>query len=99
MSSSPLPVTSAFAPALPAAGSAMALNARASADFEAKLAETRALLQRATTEFTPLTQASSLGAEDVVITHLINALQLDIPVFVLETGALHTETLQLLEAV
>ncbi len=97
MSSSPLPVTSAFAPARPAAGSAMALNARASADFEAKLAETRALLQRAATEFTPLTQASSLGAEDVVITHLINALQLDIPVFVLETGALHTETLQLLE--
>ena len=40
-----------------------------------------------------VTQASSLGAEDVVITHLINALQLDIPIFVLETGALHTETL------
>jgi phosphoadenosine phosphosulfate reductase len=44
-----------------------------------------------------VTQASSLGAEDVVITHLINSLQLDIPVFVLETGALHTETLALLE--
>ena len=76
---------------------ATTLNARASADFAAKLAETQALLQRAAAEFAPLTQASSLGAEDVVITHLINSLQLDIPVFVLQTGALHTETLALLE--
>jgi phosphoadenosine phosphosulfate reductase len=73
------------------------LHAQASPDFAAKLAETQALLQRAVTEFAPVTQASSLGAEDVVITHLINRLQLDIPVFVLETGALHTETLALLE--
>jgi phosphoadenosine phosphosulfate reductase len=72
-------------------------NAKASPAFAAKLAETEALLQRAATEFTPVTQASSLGAEDVVITHIINRLQLDIPVFVLETGALHTETLALLE--
>jgi len=72
-------------------------NAKASPDFAAKLAETQALLRRATAEFTPVTQASSLGAEDVVITHLINSLQLDIPVFVLETGALHTESLALLE--
>jgi phosphoadenosine phosphosulfate reductase len=73
------------------------LHAQASPDFAAKLAETQALLQRASAEFTPVTQASSLGAEDVVITHLINQLQLNIPVFVLETGALHTETLALLE--
>jgi phosphoadenosine phosphosulfate reductase len=72
-------------------------NAKASIDFAAKLAETQALLLRAATEFTPLTQASSLGAEDVVITHLINSLRLDIPVFVLETGALHSDTLALLE--
>ena len=73
------------------------LHAKASPDFAAKLAETEALLQRAARDFQPVTQASSLGAEDVVITHLINGLQLDIPVFVLETGALHTETLALLE--
>ena len=54
-------------------------------------------MRRAAAEYAPVTQASSLGAEDVVITHLINSLQLDIPVFVLETGALHTETLALLE--
>ena len=73
------------------------LHAQASPDFAAKLAETQALLKRAAAEFTPVTQASSLGAEDVVITQLINSLQLDIPVFVLETGALHSETLALLE--
>ena len=65
---------------------AMALHARPSNDFDAKLAETQALLRRAAAQFTPLKQASSLGAEDVVITHLIDALGLDIPVFVLDTG-------------
>ena len=79
------------------AAKATTLNARASDDFNAKLAETQALLERAAAEFSPTTQASSLGAEDVVITHLINSLKLDIPVFVLQTGALHTETLALLE--
>ncbi|HSW18138.1 MAG TPA: phosphoadenylyl-sulfate reductase [Ramlibacter sp.] len=83
--------------AAPASANAIALNARPSADYEAKLAETHALLVRAAAEFAPVTQASSLGAEDVVITHLINSLALDIPVFVLETGALHAETLALLE--
>jgi len=73
------------------------LHAKASPDFAAKLLETQALLQRAADEFSPVTQASSLGAEDVVITHLINRMQLNLPVFVLETGALHTETLALLE--
>jgi len=77
--------------------SAIDLHARASATFEAKLAETKALLQSAAADFAPITQASSLGAEDVVITHLINSLELDIPVFVLETGMLHQQTLDLLE--
>ena len=77
--------------------SAVELHARATKDFVAKLARTQKLLVRAAAEFTPLKQASSLGAEDVVITHLINVLELDIPVFVLETGALHQETLDLLQ--
>lgn len=76
---------------------AIDLHARPSREYEARLAETRELLRAAAKDFTPLKQASSLGAEDVVITHLINALELDIPVFVLETGALHQETLELLE--
>jgi phosphoadenosine phosphosulfate reductase len=76
--------------------SAIELHASASREFDARLERTQKLLLRAAAEFAPLKQASSLGAEDVVITHLINTLELDIPVFVLETGALHAETLDLL---
>jgi len=72
-------------------------HAQPSTDFDAKLAHTEALLRQAASDFPPVTQASSLGAEDVVITHLIQALALDIPVFVLDTGAMHPETLALLE--
>lgn len=80
------------------ASKATAVHARASAGYADKLAQTQALLhQAARLGVDAVTQASSLGAEDVVITHLINTLQLDIPVFVLDTGALHTETLALLE--
>ena len=85
--------------------SAIDLNARASSDFDAKLAETIAVLQQAALDYAPLTeggaasvtQASSLGAEDVVVSHLINTLRLNIGIFVLETGMLHPETLALLE--
>jgi phosphoadenosine phosphosulfate reductase len=82
---------------------AIELNAKPSKDFDAKLAQTVALLQQAALDYAPLdggqpriTQASSLGAEDVVISHLINRLQLNIGIFVLETGQLHPETLALL---
>lgn len=92
---SPIGGTSGLKPAAPL--KATQLHAKASPDYAAKLAETQALLQRAAAECQPLVQASSLGAEDVVITHLINALQLNVGVFVLDTGALHTETLALLE--
>ena len=88
--------TSSFLGGRGAPAKATELNARASSDFAVKLTETQALLRQAAA-LGEVTQASSLGAEDVVITHLINALALDIPVFVLETGALHTETLALLE--
>jgi len=76
---------------------AIDLHAKPSANFLEKVAETVLLLQQSVTDFSPVTQASSLGAEDVVITHLIDANALNIPVFVLETGALHHETLALLE--
>ena len=80
------------------ATTAIERNARPSAHYADKLQHTQALLrQAARLGADTVTQASSLGAEDVVITHLINALALDIPVFVLDTGALHTETLALLE--
>ncbi len=89
-------------------GSAIKINARASADFDAKLAKTQALLVQAARDYAPesegaarlITQASSLGAEDMVISHLINQLPLSlvnsIGIFVLETGQLHAQTLQVL---
>ena len=84
---------------------AVKLNARASIDFDAKLTQTIALLKQAAQDYAhvpageaPLiSQASSLGAEDMVISHLINSLALDIGIFVLETGQLHPQTLALLE--
>jgi len=84
--------------------SAIDLHARASKDFAAKLAETENLLRQAASDYAAaqpgepalVTQASSLGAEDMVISHLINNLALDIGIFVLETGRLHAQTLELL---
>ena len=74
------------------------------ADYVIKLAEAKAVLSQAAAQYagvdggaSTVTQASSLGAEDMVISHLINSLQLDIPIFVLETGRLHQETLALLD--
>ncbi len=84
--------------------SAIDLNARPSQEFDARLSETTATLQQAARDHTPLaggalriSQASSLGAEDMVISHLINTLELPIGIFVLDTGMLHPETLALLE--
>ncbi len=76
--------------------SAIELYARPSPDFEVKLHETVVTLLKAAAAG-PVSQASSLGAEDMVITHLINAHALPIGIFVLETGALHAETLALLD--
>jgi phosphoadenosine phosphosulfate reductase len=71
--------------------------AQPSADFEARLTEAREVLRQASREHTAIKQASSLGAEDVVISHLIAELGLPITVFVLDTGALHHQTSALLE--
>lgn len=76
--------------------SATALHARPSPEFDARLRETVVTLLKAAATG-PVAQASSLGAEDMVITHLINAHQLPIGIFVLDTGWLHAETLALLD--
>ena len=84
--------------ALPGAptASAIELYARPSPNFDARLHETVVTLLKAAATG-PVTQASSLGAEDMVITHLINTHALPIEIFVLDTGALHVETLALLD--
>ncbi|HQX59069.1 MAG: phosphoadenylyl-sulfate reductase [Rhodoferax sp.] len=85
--------------------SAIDLYARAGKDFDARLAATRTALQQLVQDHpraseaaaAPVVQASSLGAEDMVVSHLINSLELDAGIFVLQTGMLHAETLALLE--
>ena len=74
---------------------ATSLYARPSPGFANKLDHSRALIASAAQHYTPLTQASSLGAEDMVITHLLHEGGLDAEIFVLDTGMLHAQTLAL----
>ena len=76
--------------------SAIALHAKPSANYAEKRAATEALLNQAA-QLGDVTQANSMGVEDMVLTDMIRRLGLPIGVFVLDTGRLHTETLALLE--
>jgi phosphoadenosine phosphosulfate reductase len=83
---------------------AIEMNARPHRDFSLHIQEAQGVLAQAAAQYAGIdgdaarvTQASSLGAEDVVISHIINSMQLDIGIFVLETGRLHKETLDLME--
>ena len=76
--------------------SAVDLHARASDSFDAKLAHTTAVLTSAAAEHgSRIVQATSLGAEDMVITDLIARGHLPISIGTLDTGMLHAETLSL----
>lgn len=82
--------------------SAISLYAKPSPDFEQKLAASLALLKSAAAQYSPLTQASSLGCEDMVVTHLMHEAGLDqtsASIFVLDTGMLHLETVALIERI
>jgi phosphoadenosine phosphosulfate reductase len=56
-------------------------------------------LQRIASEFQPAALASSLSAEDMVLTDAIAAARLPIEIFVLDTGRLHADTLALVPAI
>ncbi len=75
---------------------AISLYAKPSPDFAQKLAHSLALLKSSAASYSPLTQASSLGAEDMVVTHLLQEAGIDASIFVLDTGMLHAETLALI---
>jgi phosphoadenosine phosphosulfate reductase len=78
--------------------SAIHLHARASAGFEARVENARRILARAAaTHPGAIVQASSLGAEDQVLTDLIARNGLAIAVATLDTGMLHGETLVLID--
>jgi phosphoadenosine phosphosulfate reductase len=68
-------------------------------DLSKLIADTRATLSRIASDFTPAVFASSLAAEDMVLTDLILKSKLDIGIFSLETGRLHKETLAMLDRV
>ena len=80
--------------------SAITLHARPSDSFEAKLAHTKAVLTTAAAEHgSRIVQATSLGAEDMVITDLIAKGHLPIAIGTLDTGVLHAQTLALLAGI
>ena len=79
-----------------AKASAISLYAKPSVGYALKRTQAEALLRSAAL-LEGVTQANSLGVEDMVISDMIRRLRLPIVVFVLDTGRLHTETLALLE--
>ncbi len=64
-------------------------------DFETRVAATQATLSRIAAEFAPAALASSLAAEDMVLTDMIVRGDLPIAIFTLDTGRLHQETLEM----
>jgi phosphoadenosine phosphosulfate reductase len=67
--------------------------------LQAKIAAAALLLERIHDEFRPATLASSLGAEDMVLTDLIAKHAPGIGIFSLDTGRLNPETYDLLAKV
>lgn len=67
--------------------------------LETKIAAAAVLLERIQDEFAPATLASSLGAEDMVLTDLIARHAPEISLFLLDTGRLNPETYALLAKV
>ncbi|RDE50912.1 MAG: phosphoadenylyl-sulfate reductase [Candidatus Accumulibacter meliphilus] len=64
-----------------------------------KVAAARHLLRAIADDFSPAAFASSLGAEDMVLTDLIVTERLDIEIFSLDTGRLPAETYELIARV
>jgi phosphoadenosine phosphosulfate reductase len=68
-------------------------------DYDTLVANTKATLARIAADFTPAVFASSLAAEDMVLTDMILRAKLAIGIFTLETGRLHKETLGVLDRI
>ena len=73
--------------------------AAVSAALSRLVTDTQATLARIAADFTPAVFASSLAAEDMVLTDLILKAKLPIGIFTLETGRLHAETVGMLETI
>lgn len=68
-------------------------------DLPQKIGQVVAVLTETTCDFAPVTFANSLGAEDMVLTDIIDRYQLDIDMFSLDTGRLPQETYDLMQVV
>ena len=80
--------------------SAIELYARPTPGFDDRVAQALARLQRAAEQHSGrIVQSTSLGAEDMVVTDLIARHQLPIAIATLDTGALHPETLGLIDTI
>lgn len=80
------------------APSAPRLYGRALPGYEERLAATVELLRDAASRHAGrIVLATSLGAEDMVLTDLVARHELPIPLATLDTGALHVQTLELLQ--
>ncbi len=78
---------------------AISLYARPSANFDEHLSQALDLLGGAVRQHPDIVQANSLGAEDLVVTHLLHMLKLPVDAFVLDTGVLHAETLGMVDTI
>lgn len=77
--------------------SAISLYARHTPGYEQRLEQSLALLRSAVADHpVSIVQATSLGAEDMVVTDLIARHRLPVAVATLDTGALHPQTLALI---
>ena len=80
--------------------SAIDLYARATPGFDDRVAQALARLRHAADRHPGHTvQATSLGAEDMVVTDLIARHRLPIAIATLDTGALHAETVGLIDTI
>ncbi len=70
-----------------------------SANLSAKVQALDDALHSIALEFVPTALASSLSAEDMIITDAILRNELDIEIFTLDTGRLHRDTLDLLDQI
>jgi phosphoadenosine phosphosulfate reductase len=68
-------------------------------NLDTLVAATKATLERVAAEFSPAVFASSLAAEDMVLTDMILRAKLPIRIFTLETGRLHKETVAMLDKI
>ena len=77
--------------------SAISLYARPTAGFDDRVAHAAAVLQSAAVDHAGrIVLATSLGAEDMVLTDLVARHRLDIAIGTLETGRLHPQTVALI---